>query len=269
MTIANWLTESIKKLDSKSIPSSKLDAEVLLSDILDHDRTWIHAHPEFILQRSDLRILDKQIERRMTYEPLAYIRGFQEFYGRDFIVTNDVHVPRPESESFIELLKPPMIIKPPKGIHNVLDMGTGSGILAITAKLEFPHLNLFATDTNKETLKIAIENAQKLNATVRFKMQSLLEGDKEGYDVILANLPYVPQSMQDISIMKEPKEALFSGTDGLEHYRKLFEKLKPKHIRYLMSESLESQHNNLAGLAKDAGYKLVETNGLVQLFKRD
>ena len=279
MVIDQWLRDSVKKLENVSVKSARLDAEVLLADSLVKDRSWIHAHPEYVLHRSDLCILDEWIKRRMAHEPLAYIRGKQEFYGRDFFVNNDVLVPRPETESFIEMLeelvnnkqstlssRSKLRVQGP--ILSVLDMGTGSGVLAVTAKLEHPHLNVYATDISKDTLKVAIKNAQNLDASVRFKIQSLLEGDKEGYDVVLANLPYVPDEMQDVSIMKEPKTALFSGPEGLNHYRKLFEQLKPKHIRYVMTESLEIQHIAVTKFAKNTGYRLVKTNGLVQLFEK-
>jgi release factor glutamine methyltransferase len=208
------------------------------------------------------------IARRVDGEPVAYILGFKEFYGRNFIVNEYVLVPRPETESFIELLGALASVRPPKGIYNVLDMGTGSGCLAITVKLEFPHLSVFATDISKPAITTAIKNSRDHDASIQFKVQSLLLGDKQGYDIILANLPYVPDNMTDPSIMREPEIALFSGTDGLNHYRQLFEQLEPKHIRYIMCESLVVQHKSLEELAVKAGYKLTKTDGLVQLFTK-
>lgn len=279
MTINYWLQNTIKKLESASVPTAKLDAEVLLADYLDKDRSWIHAHPEFKLpptsarpdlaeQGRTLQKLDEQVVRRMSHEPLAYIRGYQEFYGRKFIVTNDVLVPRPETESFIEMLLPIIEESANINISSVLDMGTGSGVIAITAKLENPHLNVFATDTSKKALEIAIQNAKELDADIVFKIQKFLDSDKHEYDIILANLPYVPVNMRDISIVKEPKSALFSGKNGLDHYIKLFDQLKLNYTQYIMTESLEIQHESVKKLASDAGYSLLDSHGLVQLFKK-
>ena len=258
-------TELLLKPTSTSV---RLDSELLLSHLLQKDRSWVHTHPEHILQRSDLCKLDEMVERRVSGESIAYILGYKEFYGRNFIVNSDVLVPRPESESFIEMLGDLAKVRPPQGIHNVLDMGTGSGCLAVTTKLEYPHLNVFASDISKAALQVAIKNSQEYKVPITFKIQSLLNNDKQGYDVIIANLPYVPESMKDKSIMSEPPEALFSGSDGLKHYTRLFEQLEPKHIRYVLLESLLLQHDSISKLAIESGYKLTRTDGLVQLFTK-
>jgi release factor glutamine methyltransferase len=268
MTTSSWLINATQKLTLSYVRTARLDAEIMLAGLFGKDRAWIHAHPEHILQRSVLRKLDDMVARRVDGEPVAYITGYKEFYGRDFVVNKDVLVPRPESESFIELLRPLASVRPPQGIYNVLDMGTGSGCLAITVKLEFPHLSVFATDTSKPAITTAIKNSRNHNVSIQFKVQSLLLGDKQGYDIIIANLPYVPDDMRDPSIAHEPEIALFSGTDGLSHYRQLFEQLEPKHIRYIMCESLVVQHKSVEKLASVAGYNLTETNGLVQLFEK-
>jgi len=155
-------------------------------------------------------------------------------------------------------------------VHNLLDMGTGSGNLAITVKLEYPDMYVTATDTSDNALKIAAQNSLRHQAAVTFKEQNLLAHDKEGYDVILANLPYVPTGPEpDQSIAMEPVEALFSGFDGLDHYRMLFAQLEPKHIRFVMIESLLTQHAAVEVLAEEANYKLTQSEGLVQLFTKN
>ncbi len=270
MKLSDWIQLSTKTLSENNINTARLDTEVFAADILGKDRSWIHAHQEQTLQRSDLSKLDTMVKRRISGEPVAYILGTKEFYGRDFTVNKDVLVPRPESESFVELLRELKNDKYIPGfLHQVLDMGTGSGCLAITAKLEFPDLLVTATDTSLPALKVAIANADRHNVSVVFREQSLLSGDKQGYDIIMANLPYVPDTMQDKSIMHEPKVALFSGDDGLNHYRKLFEQLEPKHIRFIMTESLLKQHKQVEKLATKANYRLIKTDGLVQLFSKN
>jgi release factor glutamine methyltransferase len=257
------------KLLSATSTTPQLDSEVLLAHILHKDRSWIHAHPESICKGQTLVDFNLCIERRVAGEPVAYITGNKEFYGRDFAVNKDVLVPRPESESFIELLRPLLVIKPPKGILHVLDLGTGSGCLAITIKKEFPNLYVYASDTSNKALVLAIKNAKLHEADIIFKDQDLLTGDKAGYDVVVANLPYVPDGMREPSILHEPTEALYSGVDGLQHYKRLFRQLAPKHIRYVLTESLETQHDEVNKLAEVAQYSLVNTQGLVQLFMKN
>ena len=271
MIIKQWLYSTIAKLNELSVPTARLDAEVLLADLLGKDRSWLHAHPDYTLQRSDLCKLEEQVARRVDGEPIAYIIGKKEFYGRDFMVNKGVLVPRPESESFIELLMELNNDKSVPGfLHQVLDMGTGSGCLAVTVKLENPSLKVFATDISKKALTVAEQNARKHEVEIRFKVQSLLDGDEIRYDIILANLPYVPEDMKHISIQKEPREALYSGIDGLDHYRRLFNQLESKRvkIKYILTESLIKQHAEVENLATVTGYILKDTSGLVQLFMK-
>ena len=269
VNIQKILSKTVLNLTAAGIVNTaKLDSELLLAYLLKKDRAWVLAHPEYVLEEPTLQQYNNLISRRELGESIAYITEHKEFYGRDFFVNKDVLVPRPESESFLELLKPLAKIIPPKGIFNVLDMGTGSGCLAITVKLENPHLHVYATDTSKNALTVAIKNTLTYDVPIVFKEQDLLAGDKVGYDVIIANLPYVPDKMQDKSIMHEPKEALFSGNDGMNHYKRLFKQLEPKLIRYVMTESLLSQHNEVTELAKKAGYTPTSTDGLVQFFTK-
>ncbi len=268
MQLGEVIQKATYKLQLAGHKTAKLDAEVLFAYLLQKARAWVLAHPEYVLDDAALKQYDSLISRRELGEPVAYITGIKEFYGRIFAVDKHVLVPRPETESFLELLKPLAEVRPPKGIFNLLDMGTGSGCLAITAKLEQPHLHVYASDISEHALKVAIKNATTYDAPIVFKKQDLLAKDKEGYDLIMANLPYVPDAMTDDSIMNEPTDALFSGGDGLDHYRKLFYQLEPKLIRYIMTESLLFQHDEVALLAKKSGYTHTSTDGLVQLFTK-
>jgi release factor glutamine methyltransferase len=266
MTIKEQLHLVTKQLKT---PTPRLDAEVLLCHVLGKNKAWLLAHDDAVLTDAQIKKYSEAIARRAAGEPLAYIVGSKEFYGRDFVVNKHVLVPRPESESFIELLKELKNDTTIDGfLHTVIDIGTGSGCLAITTKLEFPDTFVTATDTSSAALKVAIANALRYETPVVFKKQSLLTGDKQGYDVILANLPYVPEAMQDPSIMHEPTKALFSGADGLDHYRALFSQLSYKHIRFVLVESLQLQHKAVILLAKAASYELVKTDGLVQAFRK-
>lgn len=283
MTIEECLGNSCKKLKSVGIQTARLDSLILLEDILGKDRSWLLAHPDHIVRGSTSHKLQEQIERRARHEPLAYIRGKSEFYGREFLVTPDTLEPRPETETMVDLLK--YIVRGPSS-HNsrgslmlaedgpltMVDVGTGSGCIAITAKLEFPELKVFATEINTSALKIAQKNTKKLGADVTFHQGNLLEPIKPAADgswILLANLPYVPDSHTiNEAAMFEPKVAIFGGADGLDLYRQLFEQIKdltdvPAHI---LTESLPFQHKELIQIAKYAGYKLELSEDFIQLF---
>jgi release factor glutamine methyltransferase len=262
MTVGLFIEKAIAKLKDSSIPTARLDVEVIVSHYLGVDRSWLQAHSEDELPKNKEVEMLKKIERRTKNEPVAYILGYKEFYGRNFIVNKNVLVPRPESEAFIEILGSLSKIK------TILDIGTGSGCLAITANLQFPSLDVFATDISKQALEIATANAKNLNASIEFKLQNMLDSDENDYDVIMANLPYVPDSMNNKSIMREPKIALFSGVDGLDHYRNLLVQIEKKPVHYIMTESLLEQHEAVKNIAKLANYDLCKTDGLVQLFTR-
>ena len=277
MTIAEWLFESMKKLGEAGVDSPRRDALVLLEDTLGKDRSWVLARPEYNVRGPTSHILEQLVARRIGREPLAYIRGKAWFYGRFFDVTPDVMIPRPESEAFINLLK--QILegrrKKEEGSVQIIDIGTGSGCLAITAKLEFANIEVIATDTSRKALEIAKKNAQKHQVDIKFLHGSLLESLPHSsflipHSVLMANLPYVPEGLiTSPEITQEPPEALFSGEDGLNHYRDFWKQVselssKPE---YILIESLENQHQALVSLAQKAGYGLEKTEVLVQLFK--
>lgn len=266
MQLDALLAISIQRLHAKSISSAQLDAELLAGFVLDQSRTWLHAHGEYEMTKAEQEQLDELLQRRLQREPLAYIIGSKEFYGRNFIVSADVLVPRPESENFIELIKT-ISVKDAR----FADIGTGSGILAITTALEQPSWSGTASDISPEALKVAQKNAANLGIqNLVFKTQNLLNSDSENYDVVIANLPYVPKKMRGKpDLACEPDIALFADHDGLALYEELFEQLaartqKPSHV---LTESLKQQHPHLELMAKRAGYTLVEAKGLIQQFK--
>jgi release factor glutamine methyltransferase len=274
MTIHEWLFEAMKRLGAAGVDSPRRDALVLLEDTLGQGRAWVLAHPRHRLQERTLQTLDGLVEQRINREPLAYIRGKAWFWGRFFTVSPDVMIPRPESEAFIELLKQLVDSKQLTADSKITDIGTGSGCLAVTAKLELPEAEVTATDTSQKALKIARQNAQNHKTEINFLRGSLLEPLSAAnclLSAILANLPYVPEGLvTSPEIGREPAEALFSGKDGLDHYREFWIQVKnlPQKPQYILAESLADQHKEMAELANKAGYKLQKTTGLVQLYKR-
>ncbi len=289
MTIQMWLTIAIQKLEDSSVDSARLDAEILLSDILDKDRSWILAHPEFTVQGDSLYMLDAQIKRRQNHEPIAYIRAKQEFYGREFIVSPDTLTPRPETETMVELVLD-QIGDWGLGIGEKLqfiDVGTGSGCIIVSTALELtPIFNLqspisfLGLDISEPALKIAKQNAKNLGADVEFKHFDLLNDELSSIlnplssILIMANLPYVPTDFHiNLAASHEPEFAIFGGEDGLDYYRKLFEQfqigesgLKIGENCTILTEALPPQHEKLTQIALKNGFELLKTQDLIQVF---
>jgi release factor glutamine methyltransferase len=268
MKIDEWLKQASKKLEAAGIGTARLDALVLLEDVVDRERGWLLSHPELELQRSKVKKLGTQIARRTTHEPLAYIRGHSEFYGREFCIDHRVLEPRPESETMIELLKSLDLPARP----TIVDVGTGSGALAITAKLEIPKAQVIGTEIDKKCLIVARRNARLLEADVEFIEGNLLKpirAHKIEPTALLCNLPYVPDSFQiNPAAMAEPRIAIFGGNDGLDVYRKFFKQLKGLKLKqiYVLTEAMPPQHEALAKIAKTSGFRLLKTDDFIQLF---
>lgn len=267
MDLKSWLEHAGRQLQLGGIGSAQLDALILLEDELKKNRAYLLAHPELEISKAQISRLDAHINRRLNHEPLAYVRGFSEFYGRKFLVDKRVLEPRPESETMVELLLEQMLEPSP----TIIDVGTGSGALAITAKLEIPAAEVVATDIDKNALAVAKQNAVKLKAKISFFCGDLLEPVKKFRPgIILANLPYLPSHWQlHPSITVEPRVAFLGGKDGLDPYRRLFKQLidyqpQPK---YILTESLPPQHKQLTAIALASGYRLKKTQDLIQVFK--
>lgn len=274
MTIEEWLHAAQGQLEQAKISTPRLDALVLLSDELGHDKSWVIAHPEYVLQRSEIKNLSTKIAQRCQHIPLAYIREKTEFYGREFTVSHDVLVPRPESESMIELLIQHLA---PRTSPTIIDIGTGSGVLAITAALTYPQAEVVATDIAGSALAVAQANAEHYQIAIHFMQGNLLQAvDTVRFGlsplVFLANLPYVPDNYPiNKAAAHEPPLALFAGSDGLVLYKKLCAQIsilrrKPD---FIITESLCMQHEKLAQLMSTVGYSLQDTNGLAQFFGQD
>ncbi len=276
MKIQTWLKQAIEQLQLAEITTARLDCLVIIEAILHKSRSWILAHNDYELSDSQVLQLNTNLKQRRSHIPLAYVIGSKEFYGRDFLVNTDVLIPRPESEAMVELLKQAITAANAEDSNDdtktlvVLDVGTGSGILAITAQLELPETRVVATDISKGALKVAGQNADHLNAPVQFYEANLLDVPEAiRPDVVLANLPYVPRNLiTSEEITKEPSQALFSGVDGLDHYKIFWGQVVnlPYKPKIVVTESLESQHRDIIKLASKAGYTLEKTETLAQLF---
>ena len=262
-TIAHWLQAASQTLTEHHIPSARLDCLLMLEDELKKDRSSLLAHQDSELSKEQLGSLNNMLDRRSQNEPMAYIRGFVEFYGYSFNVTPAVLIPRPESEAFIdELTKLP-------GNHSLVDIGTGSGCIGIAVKLTLPKWQVDGYDISGEAIEVATQNAAKLNAEVPFFVSALLEKVHKSYSVITANLPYVPLAY-DVNdpVHFEPELAVYGGQDGMDLYKQFWLQLKKTSAKYVLTESLPKQHGVQRELAKTNGYSLKNTNDYVQVFER-
>jgi len=232
MTIQEWLFKATKQLSERGSSSPRLDALLILEESLEQSRANILSNSKSELTKTNELKIESLLDRRLEGQPMAYILGYKEFYGIKFRVTPDVLVPRPETESLVEYALKNI---PNKG--NVLEIGTGSGCIAISLALNRSDINLLATDVSATALKIAKANAKTLDAKIEFRQADLFEGISEHFDVILANLPYVPENARrPIELNFEPSISLFGGSDGLDYYQRFLKHL-PDYIDYADPES--------------------------------
>ncbi len=275
MTISIWLSYAKDRLEDAGIATARLDSQLLLADALHQDRSWLHAHLDTIIVEETKQNLDKQLQERSQHVPIAYIRGKTEFYGREFLVDRRVLEPRPESETMIDVLKklPEVTHGPASQSLQIIDVGTGSGALAITAKLELPQAEVIATDIDPGCLDVARSNAEKYSVNISFAegdMLSPVQNLTSTVVITLANLPYVPENHQiNQAAMQEPHLAIFGGPDGLDPYRKLFEQAAQLSTRprYILTEALPPQHRDLAFLAARHGFRLAKVDDFIQVFE--
>jgi release factor glutamine methyltransferase len=265
MNINNWLQQATQQLSSAGIATARLDALVLTEDCLGKDRSFLLAHPELQMTKQDTIVLTKQLAKRAQHIPLAYIRGKSEFYGREFAITPAVLQPRPESETMIELL---LGLDLPSQAR-IADVGTGSGALGITAQLELPNAMVELVEIDDAAIVVARMNVVNHTLTIQVIKSDLLKRSNQNYDVLLCNLPYVPNDFHiNTAALHEPKLALFGGPDGLDLYRSLFSEIQKIQYKplYILTEALPPQHDKLKSIAINHGYHLDQSDDFIQVF---
>ncbi len=256
-----WLRDAAEQLASAGIPSALLDAEIILAHTLRKSRTWLHAHDDEILTPRELEIAGARLDLRLDRTPIAYIIGHKEFYGRLFKVSPSVLIPRPESETIIELLKNLC----DGSRQTLIDVGTGSGCLGITAKLEHPELEVTLTDISHHALNIAEKNAEALGAQVACIKNNLLAPNQQlppRADIIIANLPYVDREWErSPETNYEPELALFAERKGIALIERLLSEA-PTYLAaggHLLLEADPVQHENIISHAVLLGYQHIVT----------
>lgn len=257
LAVKDWLSESTLKLSNIGIESARLDAEIILADSINNPRPYLHAHNDEMLDITTIKNADKKLSRRLLREPIAYIVGYKDFYGRIFSVNTDTLIPRPESEDIIEVVKQIFISHSPYGEPTpnprLVDVGTGSGCLGITAKLEFPFLEVTLTDISDNALIIAKQNAKKFDVDVKILNSDLLQNYNDKANIIIANLPYVGKNWaRSPETDFEPALALFADNRGLSIVKKLIVQASQKisHNGYVIIEADPVQHDSLIKTAK-------------------
>lgn len=268
--IKDWLDSSSNQLSLIGIPSARLDSEVILAYSLGKDRTFLHAHPDQNIDPNQLETANNYLELRLKRIPIAYIIGYKEFYGRQFLVNESTLIPRPESEEIINILKKIITEKQLKDIK-LVDVGTGSGCLGITAKLEFPTINVTLIDISPDALKVAESNAKKLSANVDIIQSDLLKNYAEKPDIIIANLPYVDRDWERSPETDfEPSIALFADNNGMAIIKKLINQSASllTGVGYLILESDPEQHIPLIEYAKKHSFNLAYQSDYIIAFKR-
>jgi release factor glutamine methyltransferase len=226
VTIREALRSAAERLELHHVSNARLTAELVLAHVLSEEREYLYAHDDRVLSEQELQMLEDRLYDRISGVPLQYIVGRQEFYGRYFRVNPAVLIPRPETEYIIEAVLELQGTRglPPRPL-SIIDVGTGSGCIAVTLALELPGTIVFAGDVSFEALLVARENAATLGAPVRFVCMDVLDALQTRFEFIVSNPPYVRRGelsrLQREVREHEPHVALFSPEDELAIYRRL------------------------------------------------
>lgn len=255
MRLLDLMENTTRYFAKNGVESPRLTIELMLAEVLQKSRLQLyldfeHEVPEAVLDR--LRPLVKQ---RAEGVPLEYVLGVTSFAGTRFKVTPDVLIPRPETEILLETVCP--LIKPGEG--TVIDVGTGSGILAITLARRFPEIPVIGLDISDAALAVACENGKDV-PNIEWKQSNLLSAAPESFQGIVANLPYIPtETIPTLSreVQKEPNFALDGGPDGLDLIRRLIQE-NNRRARWIALEIGDGQADAVKSLFKDAGYTVTQ-----------
>jgi len=253
----DWATEKLSESDD-----ARLDSQILLAYALNVSRTWLFTWPDKALDGATLTAFNALIEERKSGTPIAYITGYRDFWSLRLKVTPDTLIPRADTELLVETA---LTLKNVEKPCDVIDLGTGTGAIALSLANECPSWRITATDINPETLAVAKENAQTLELAVSFKESAWFDAINDRYDLVISNPPYIesddPHLLQG-DLRFEPADALASGQDGLDDIRLLVQQAL-KHLKkdgYLLLEHGYQQAEAVRSLMAKAGYIDIETH---------
>jgi release factor glutamine methyltransferase len=224
MTVLEVLHSTTAYFKKRKIDNPRLNAEHLLAHVLDRGRIELYLEFERALGENELATLRELVRRRGQGEPLQHLLGIVEFCGHLFLCDKRALVPRPETEELVGFLTS----NDEHRTSNIVDVGTGSGVIALSLASKFPEAQIVAVDVSEEALSLARENAERLGLSerVQFLQSDLLEAVDGKFDLIVANLPYIAaQDRHTLSreVLHDPEVALFAGEHGVELLRKLIE----------------------------------------------
>ena len=263
-SIHDLLAEGARALAAAGITEPRTDAALLLGEVLNHDRSFMIAHPEHSVAANQLQKFREFIARRASGEPLQYITGHQEFFKLDFEVTPDVLIPRPETEVIVEVALE--ILRPDQSAR-LLDIGAGSGCLAISILKELTNARAVAIDISESALKVALRNAERHGVMDRLRviesdLFSAMASD-DVFDLLVSNPPYVPEadlkSLQP-EVQYEPAAALAGGADGLATIRRILRDAPPFLCAggYLIFEIGFGQSESVEALVGARDWQMIE-----------
>ncbi len=266
VTVKEALQSAAEYLAKQRLRSPRQDADLLVASVLQRDRTFLYTYPEHQLSTAQRRLFQQWLIKRGEHFPLQYLRGKQEFYGREFSVRPGVFIPRPETELVLEAALSLLRENPEEQLW-AADVGTGSGCIGITLVCEEPRVVVTATDVSPIALKVARQNAKKHRCLERLEFR---EGqtlnpvrDRPGYfHLVVSNPPYVSHEERhrvDASVDKhEPREAVYAAESGQEIYKQLFSEaqkvLRPQ--GKLVVELGEGARQEICRLAHEQGWVL-------------
>ena len=255
MNVRSWLKQN-----------KAFDGAAILADLLSVDQTWLVTHEDDGISPEILHEADLAVSERKNGTPLAIVLNHRDFYGRRFIVKDgqiQSLIPRPETEDIIDLVKE---LKP----ATIADIGTGSGCIAITLKLELPEAKVLAVD-KYDYAALVNKNAEALGAEIEFRNSDLLSEVNERFDVVVANLPYVDREWSWVdheALSHEPDAALYADKNGLELIEKLIDQATAKKTcKYLILEADPCQHEAIKEYASENGLEFVKAQNFILEFK--
>lgn len=243
----------------------RLDGQLLLLHAVgrpNHDRSWLVAHDDQRLQASEVGAFEALVTRRLAGEPLAYIVGVKEFFGLSFAVSNAVLIPRPDTETLVQwALQTINALETDTSTPHILDLGTGSGAIALAIKSQAPQCLVTAVDASPTALAQAELNGQQLGLDVNWRQSDWFASvDHRSFDVIVSNPPYIAANDPHLRDLRhEPLSALTSGADGLDDLRHIVARSGP-YLReggWLLLEHGYDQADRVAGLLKAAGFTAI------------
>ena len=272
--VKSWLQSASQKLKNAEIASADLDAELILAKVLDTERTTLHAYPNRRLTRQQVFHANNWLNKRLKRIPLAYIFHEKEFFGRKFYINESVLVPRPETETLIEVTK-----ELAQNDDKILDVGTGSGIIPVTLKLELPKtVEFFVSDISLHALAVANLNIKRLTSKeIQLFESNLLDKIPSEIlsqiTILTANLPYVDRNWVNFEdqneLHHEPQIALYAEKNGLELIFSLLEQAQfLPNLRTIILEADPQQFEQIEQKAAQLGFQKIKSKDYIIAFSK-